>query len=171
MKNKLVLEAVYTLFLGLLLALFIGVGIDTFYPGPTAPEYPAVLNTYVGKNMTPEQEKAQREFDASMNQYNKEMMSYNRNVSIIAVSAAVVLLIISIIFEKRIKFISDGVMTGSLFTLVYGIGRGFASQNSEYVFIVVSIGLVAVIYLGYRYFSKAHIQTVRTTTGTHSQAL
>lgn len=158
MRNNPILRGIYTLFLGLLMALFIGVGIDTFYPGPTAPEYPVVLNTYSGKTMSTEQEQAQREFDIKMDQYNKEMMPYNRNVSIIALTASVLLLVVSIVFENRIKIISDGVMTASLFTLIYGIGRGFASQNSQYVFIVVSVGLVVVLYLGYRYFIRGHVQ-------------
>lgn len=163
MRNKPILSAIYTLFLGLLIALFIGVGVDTFYPGPNAPEYPASLSSYNGKTMTPEQEKAQREFDIKMNQYNKEMMPYNRNVSIIALSAAIILLVASIVFERRIKIISNGVMTGSFFTLIYGIGRGFASQDSKYVFVVVAVGLVIVIYLGYRYFIREHLLDTETS--------
>lgn len=162
MRNKSILSGVYTLFLGLLLALFIGFGVDTFYPGPTSPEYPVELTTYNGKTMTPDQEEAQREFELKMNQYNKEMMPYNRNVSMVALSAAIVLLVTSLIFERRIKIISDGVMTGSFFTLIYGIGRAFASQNSKYVFVFVAIGLVVVLYLGYRYFLREHLLDTNT---------
>ena len=35
-----ILKIIYTLFLALLVALFVGLGIDAFYPGPVMPEEP-----------------------------------------------------------------------------------------------------------------------------------
>jgi len=35
-----VIKTIYTLFLALLIALFVGLGIDSFYPKPVRPEYP-----------------------------------------------------------------------------------------------------------------------------------
>lgn len=43
---------------------------------------------------------------------------------------------------------------GGLFTLFYGLGRGFASEDSKYVFAVASLSLITVVYLGYRRFSR-----------------
>lgn len=57
-----ILKLVYTFFLGLLIALFVGFGINTFYPAPDEPEYPSVLNT-VGKEPTDAQVKAQATYD------------------------------------------------------------------------------------------------------------
>ncbi|QQS18821.1 hypothetical protein IPL68_02020 [Candidatus Saccharibacteria bacterium] len=48
-------------------------------------------------------------------------------------------------------------MLGGLFTLIYSIGRGFASQNSKYVFIAITVGLALVIYLGYRRFAHENL--------------
>ncbi|MFA5003759.1 MAG: hypothetical protein WC498_00565 [Candidatus Saccharimonadales bacterium] len=154
--NK-ILKLVYTFFLGLLLAIFVGVGINTFYPGPKAPEFPIELNTY-GKapELTSEQIKIQKNWDQKAAQHNKDMRPYNRNVSILTLVSAVIFLVVSMIFEKRIKIIADGVMLGGLFTLLYSIGRGFASENSKYVFAVVSVGLVIVLYLGYHRFVREH---------------
>lgn len=149
--NK-ILRLMYTFFLGLLLAIFIGVGINTFYPGPTPPEY---VETYVYKDqLSDEQIAKQKEFDAKNREYQNEAKPYNRNVSIIALSAAVLLLILSIVFEKKIRFIADGVMLGGLFTLIYSLGRGFESQDSKYVFVVVTVSLVTVLYIGYHRFVR-----------------
>lgn len=154
--NK-ILKLVYTFFLGVLLAIFVGVGINTFYPGPKAPEFPIELNTY-GKepSLTPKQITVQKDWDKKSEQHNKEMKPYNRNVSIITLTAAVILLVTSMVFEKKIKIIADGVMVGGLFTLLYSLGRGFASENSKYVFIVVTVGLAIVLYLGYHRFVRTH---------------
>jgi hypothetical protein len=161
MEDNRLLKLVYTFFLGILLAVFIGVGISTFYPGPKAPEFPTELNNY-GKEMTVQQEAKQREFDVKMEQHNKEMRPYNRNVSIITLVAAVGFLVLSIIFEKRIKVIADGVMLGGLFTLLYSIGRGFASEDNKYVFMVITVGLLVALYLGYHRFVKDHIPEPKT---------
>lgn len=145
------LRLAYTFFLGILLAVFIGVGINTFYPGPEAPKYPTELNSY-GKEMTIAQEKTQKAFDKKMDVYNEKMKPYNRNVSIITLCAAVIMLAVSLLYEKKIRVIADGIMLGGIFTLIYSLGRGFASEDTKYVFAMVSIGLVIVLYLGYHRF-------------------
>lgn len=157
-----ILKLVYTFFLGLLVAIFIGVGINTFYPGPKAPVYPVELNTY-GKDPTSEELEKQRQWDKSMEQHNNLMKPYNRNVSLIALVAAVLLLAISLVYENRIKVMADGVMLGGLFVLLYSLGRGFASEDSKYVFVVVTVGLATVLYLGYHRFVKEHVVTNKTT--------
>jgi enoyl-CoA hydratase/carnithine racemase len=60
-----------------------------------------------------------------------------------------------LVFEKKIKILAEGIMLGGLFTLIYSIGRSFASEDAKYSFLVVSIGLVIVIYLGYHRFVRA----------------
>lgn len=154
-----ILRLVYTFFLGLLLAIFVGFGINTFYPGPEMPKYPSELNTYTNKEMTREQEVVQRAYDKKMDTWNEEMKPYSRNVSIIAMAAALILLAISFIFEKKIRVIADGVMLGGLFTLLYAIIRGTMSADSKYVFAMVSLGLIIVLYLGYHRFVKPYSQT------------
>lgn len=161
-ENNTILGLVYTFFLGLMLAIFVGVGINTFYPGPKAPEFPIVLNT-LSKEPTSQELAIQRAFDFKMEQHNKDMRPYNRNVSILTLAAAVIFLAISLIYEKRIKIIADGVLLGGLFTLIYSIGRGFASENSKYMFIMITFGLAIVVYLGYHRFVRERNIITKTT--------
>lgn len=159
-----ILKLVYTFFLGLLLAIFIGVGISTFYTAPEPPEYPAEL-TEVYKEFDEEQLSRQTEYDESLRTFEEEQMApYNRNVSIITLTAAILLMVLSMVLEnKKMKVIADGVMLGGLFTLFYSLGRGFASQDSRYNFLTVSVGLAVVLYLGYRRFVQNHdTQTDKT---------
>lgn len=155
-----ILQLVYTFFLGLLLALFVGVGVNTFYPGPEPPEYPTELNT-LGKEPSEQELAKQQEFDKASRQHEEDMKPYNRNVSIITLTAAVLLLAVSMLLEKRsISVIPDGVMLGGLFTLLYSVGRGFAAQDSKYTFVVVTVGLIVVLYLGYHRFGFSHTAKV-----------
>ena len=156
------IKLVYTFFVGLLLAIFVGVGISTFYESPKVPQWPTELNT-LGREPTSEQVKLQRDFDKKTEQHNKVMKPYNRNVSIMTLVAAVAFLVISLAYEKKIKIIADGIMLGGLFTLLYSIGRGFASEDSKYSFLTVTVGLIVVFYLGYHRFIKTHGSTTRIT--------
>lgn len=153
MEDRRLLRLVYTFFLGILIALFVGVGINTFYPGPKQPQYPTALNT-LGKEPTEQEIKIQQQWDKQMAAHEKELKPYNRNVSMIALGAAVLLLVVSVVLEKRIHILSEGTLVGGLFTLLYSIGRGFASQESKLVFAAVTIGLIIVLFVGYHQFRR-----------------
>lgn len=160
MTDNRTLTIVYTFFLGIILALFIGLGISTFYEGPKQPEYPTALETSVTKEgPTPEQQAKQVEFEKASRKYEKDYQLYSRNVSMIALVAAVVLLIMSFIAEKRNQVIANGLLLGGVFTLLYSIIRGFVSQDTKYTFVAVSVGLLVALYLGYRRFAAHPDQT------------
>lgn len=153
MEDNKILKLVYTFFLGILLAIFVGVGINTFYPPPPEPKWPTQLETY-GKELSEQQQKTQIAHEKRMQAYEEDLKPYSRNVSIITLVSAVALLAVSILFEKKIKVIADGVMIGGLFTLLYSIGRGFASGDDKYMFVMVTVSLAVVLYLGYHRFVK-----------------
>lgn len=155
MEDNKTLKFVYTFFLGLLVAIFIGVGISTFYPGPESPKYPTDLNTY-GKEMTSEQIAKQKEFDTKNEQFMDKEKPYSRNVSLIALSSSVILLAVSLIYEKKIKMIADGITLGSVFLLFYSLGRSFEANNSKFSFGVITASLGIVLYLGYHRFVRSH---------------
>jgi hypothetical protein len=149
MEQKRFITIVYTFFLGLLLAIFVGVGISAFYPSPKMPEY-TISGPAFGTEPSKEEQAAQKKFEADMKAYNAASKPYNRNVSLIAMGLAVLLVVIGVVFSDRLRHLADGVMMGGLFTLMYSIGRSFASENTKIVFVVTSVGLAVVIYLGLR---------------------
>lgn len=159
--EKNILSVVYTVFVGFALALFIGLGISTFYPSPEAPTYPEVSETSRSAEdgtLTP----AEQQYDREYREYSKLDQEYNRNVSIISIAAAVVFLVISLILSSRGSALAAGFMLGGLFTLLYGIIRGFVSEDSAYTFAAVTVSLVIVLYLGYRHFDGAKNNSVAT---------
>ena len=70
---------IYTFFVGLFLAIFIGMGIAVFYTTPKAPEAPP----YYGEQLTESEKKTQTEFDIKQQAHDKEMRHYNRTASVI----------------------------------------------------------------------------------------
>lgn len=159
MADSKILTFVYTFFLGLMLVIFVGFGVNTFYPGPTAPEYSISMETY-GKMPTDEQIQKQQAYDRAVRQYNKKLQPYSRNVSLISLAAAVALLVISLLSERKVLVLANGVMLGGLFTLVYSIIRAAMSEDSKYIFIVVTVGLIIVLYLGYHKFVRKRVKHI-----------
>lgn len=148
-----VMKIVYTFFLGALLALFVGLGIQTFYPGPEMPE-PTTGVEFVPEGSAPaeEQREEMEEDERQWRLWQEEQQSYSRNVAVVALGASVVLLGLSLVLEKRNRVLTNGVMLGGLFTLLYAIGRSFASSETTMTFVAVSVGLAVVLLLGHRRF-------------------
>lgn len=157
-----VLKVIYTFFIGILLALFIGFGIAAFYEEPKYPE-PSVRLRYPlteaektkESTQTASFEREQIELEQREKSYQKNIALYNRNVSTIALAAAIVYLMISLILAKRLMLISDGLLLGGVFTLIYSIGRGFGTNDSKFQFVTVSAGLLIALILGYFKFIKS----------------
>lgn len=148
------LKVVYTLFLGIMVALFIGFGISAFYQEPKAPEYPIILDKDPSIADTQEEKDARVKFEADQKQYNNDMKPYNRNVFIIATVASVILLGASFMFFKTFPDISNGILLGGVFTLVYAVIRGLMSEDSMIRFVVVTVGLAIALVLGYLRFGR-----------------
>ncbi|MBU4099347.1 hypothetical protein KJ980_06890 [Patescibacteria group bacterium] len=156
-----ILKFIYTLFIGILLALFVGFGIAAFYEEPKYPEppislrysspvYPETKESTAASRLKADQIKQ----DKLEKDFQKKISVYNRNVSVIALTAAIIYLIVSLTLTKHLMLLSDGLLLGGVFTLLYGIGRGFGSNDSKFQFIMVTIGLVISLVLGYIKFIK-----------------
>lgn len=152
------IKYVYIVFLGLILATFVGVGIAAFYKGPTYPDTPAMLK-YARPypettTATPSGEyiKEQEAFDAKSKEFQKSLENYNRNVSMISVGFAILMLVLSLTLFKQILVIADGLLLGGVLTLAYSIVRGFSSNDDVFRFLVVAVGLGAALILGYLKF-------------------
>lgn len=147
-------KVLYKLFLAIMIALFVGFGVSVFYPTPKAPDYPMSLERIDGKTMTAEQKKVEDDYLSQQKEFEKQFAVYNRNISAIIIGISILLLILSLTLLLPIEIIGDAVLLGGLFTLVYGIIRGIMTQDSKFQFIVVTVGLVVAIVLGYVKFIK-----------------
>jgi hypothetical protein len=145
MENK-VLKIIFTLFIGVMVALFVGFGIEAFYPSPL---YPDIMWT---ENMTADQEAAMQ---AAQTAYDESVRLHNQIVSIVVTAVAVIVMVGSMFLEKRNRTLTNGLLLGGLFSLVYGSTVGFSAGSALVTFITVGIGLIAVIVVGVRRFSPS----------------
>lgn len=154
-----VMQIIYMVFLGIIIALFFGLGIDTFYPGPTAPEYPVVLQSEQYKSVpsetqSEEQLAAQKQYDEAQLQYQKDMKPYSRNVALLAMGLAIVALILSLTVLIRWEVIANGVLLGGIFTMGYSVIMGMQAEDTKFRFLLVTVGVLVTIVLGYIKFIK-----------------
>lgn len=160
-----ILRLAYTVFIGILLTLFIGVGIAAFYPQPEPPEYPLSYDkTYPEMNQgTPsaEFEKEQRIYEEKSREYQEVSEKYNKNVSMFALGFAILYLLVGLLLTKRLAIISDGLLLGGVLTLIYSIIRGFGANDDIFRFLVVSVSLLLSLGLGYTKFVRIAISSDR----------
>jgi len=154
-----VMQIIYMIFLGIIIALFFGLGIDTFYPGPTAPEYPVVLQSEQYKTVpvttqTAEELAAQKQYDAAQAQYQKDMKPYSRNVALIAMGLAILALVLSLTVLIRWEVIANGVLLGGIFTMGYSVIMGMQSEDTRFRFLLVTVGVLIALVLGYVKFIR-----------------
>lgn len=142
----------------MLLATLIGVGIAAFYEAPKYPEYPSRLKVSqpqkIDDKTSQELLKEQEAFDKKSAEYQKLSQRYNMNVSVISLVAAITILIVSLTLFKKILMIADGLLLGGVLTLIYSIIRGFDTGDNKFRFLVVSVGFIVSIILGYIKFIK-----------------
>lgn len=150
------LKIIYTIFLGLIIALFFGLGVAAFYEGPKIPEYPMELEKTTPECVANNSElKAKEEkMIKDQKEYQAKFSEYSRNVSVIVLVLAILTIIVSLLFLDKILILSDGLMLGGVFTLIYSIIRGFMSEDVRYRFIIVSVGLIVTLVLGYIKFIR-----------------
>lgn len=152
------IKTLYIIAIGILVAAFVGFGVDSFYSQPKEPEYPIELQ-YKSDPLSADQQQKQKDFDKSQKAFFDELSTYNQNVSIIIIAFAVIILAASIIGLSKIDIIGDGATLGGVFLLFYGIIRAIASQEARFRFVAVTIALVIILVLTYWKFLKKQFQT------------
>ncbi len=146
---------VYTVFLALLVALFVGLGISAFYPGPKEPAMPVALEAEKpGCEDTAELKSLREQYNLAQQNFAEKFKAYSRNVSAISIISAIIILVASLTLLSKIKMIADGILLGGVFTTVYSIIRGLMSEDTKFRFLIVSIGLIIALVLGYIKFIK-----------------
>jgi hypothetical protein len=162
------LQTIFSFFLGLMVLAFVGVGVNTFYPSPaekyvkqmreTSRRQEALNRQAVPGSMTAADaarlDSLAAKQDAINEQQQAEMKDWARVTSIILVLFATLALAVSLILSEQLRVISNGLLLGGLFTMVYGVGWVIFSGNSVARFWVILFALIVAIGLGYLKFVR-----------------
>jgi hypothetical protein len=151
-----VLRPLYAVAIALLVVAFVGFGISAFYPEPEYPEYPLELEySGPGEDLTKEEKKQIAEYREEEEAFQREISDYNRVVTSIAIGVAVLLLVGSLLWISGLPVIGEGTTLGAVFTLFYGLIRAFMTNDEQFRFVAVAIGLVVLLALVYWKFSRS----------------
>ena len=163
------LQFIFSLFLGMLLVVLVGVGVWTFYPQPydqDSPEQRELDGLYrqqggvegkfgsMDATATAEQERIQKQIDALNDKMKIVRDRWAVNTSIILLAFATTLMAISLFLPEHMKVFSNGVLLGGLFSVIYGTGWSFAGGDSRARFYVVLAALVLSLGIGYLRFIR-----------------
>lgn len=159
------LQIIFSFFLGLMVLAFIGIGVNTFYPQPKT--YDDQLEKLYqeqsrvgGKDgiSTPAEEAQMKRLDDQISELQKkqraEMEIWARNTSIVLIVFATLVMAISLVRSEQLRVISNGLLLGGLFTMVYGVGWVLFSGQSAMRFFVILFAFAITLGLGYLKFVR-----------------
>jgi len=173
------LQTIFSFFLGLMVVAFIGVGVNTFYPSPSE-RYQAQLQPLYdqqneisagGKTLTPAEQAQSAAIQKQINEIQAkeraDQQPWSLNTSIVLVIFATIVMGVSLVRAEQLRVLSNGLLLGGLFTMLYGMGWTISSGTSNTRFYVVLFALAVTIVLGYLKFVRlrqaAAVQPVTAT--------
>lgn len=181
------LQTLFAIFLGLMVTAFVGVGVYTFYPGPFEEfnqriealnrEREALEIAKSEPDRTAEDRAAIQAVQDRINVAQDEMRvatgDWGRRTSIILVVFATLVMAISLVRANQLPVISNGLLVGGVFSMIYGVGWIVFSDTSPMRFGVMTGALVITIALGYIRFvrGKATASSPAPATGGGSPEL
>jgi hypothetical protein len=87
------------------------------------------------------------------------MAPWGRTASIILIVFATLAMAISLIRSDQLPVLSNGLLLGGVFTMVYGVGMIIATTTSVARFTVMTVALVITLVLGYVRFVRSKVRS------------
>lgn len=166
------LQTIFSFFLGLMLAAFIGVGVYTFHPPAKEldrqireldRQEQAIGNAGPQDGPAPEDRDRIRKLNEARNALSDaaqvEREAWGRSTSIILIALATLIMAVSLVRADQLPVISNGLLLGGVFTMVYGVGWIIATDTSVARFVVMTVALVLTLALGYARFVRRRSPT------------
>lgn len=174
------LQTLFAIFLGLMVTAFVGVGVYTFYPPPDKQyrdqiialdrQQEAIRNSRPDAALNADDRaRVQKLVDARnkiQDVSRKSGEAWASRTSIILVSLATVAMVIALVAVAQLPVISNGLLMGGVFTMLYGVGWVIASGTSTARFIVMTFALAITLALGYLRFVRRRASAATQTPGT-----
>lgn len=150
MRAVSLLQVIYSFFLGLVVVGLVAIGINTFHPQPPWPEY--AWEKDPGASPTPEQIAEQ---EAAMEAARAAQEAWSLNTSIILLICATVILAVSLWRPAKMAVISNGLLLGGIFTMIYAVGQSLSSSSGQLPrFFVALAALALTVGIGYLTFIR-----------------
>lgn len=142
--------------LGIVIALFVGVGINLFYPEPS---YPTELMSFTSGEPTEAEAEAS---NLIYLEFEQERQLHSGIVGVISIVLSVLLMAGSMFLAKKNDVVSQGLLVGGLLLICYGATQSISSGNMMTAFISIGVGLAALIFFILKRFRVASGDTVQS---------
>ncbi len=172
-----VLQAIFAVFLGLMITAVVGVGVYTFHPNPSDAQQDQIQALYDERSAidgcnapTPEKCRTWNQLTAAEQARTREIdeqvttlqraaedrsNQWRISTSVILIVIATMLMAVALALGDSVAVLSNGILLGGLFTMLYGVGWGLASGNSITRFLVLVAALAVSLVLGYVKFARS----------------
>ncbi|MFP5416779.1 MAG: hypothetical protein ACLGHZ_07855 [Actinomycetes bacterium] len=137
MKAVSLLQVIYSFFLGLVVLGLVAIGINTFLPSPRWEDYGSMDRGDDGGLA----------FQAAQNQW-------SLTASIVLLVCATIILAVSLIRPGSMAVISNGLLLGGIFTMIYAVGLSLSGESSVTRFLVALAALLITVGVGYLTFVR-----------------
>jgi hypothetical protein len=167
MKRDAGLRTIFSFFLGLMLTAFVGVGVYTFHRPPEqfdsqirdlARREATIRNSRPTSELTAADQDRIQEIDRQRRELvdaaTEARKPWGRSTSVILIVFATLIMAVSLVRADQLPVISNGLLLGGLFTMLYGVGWIVATDTSIARFLVMSAALVITLGLGYVRFVR-----------------
>ena len=161
------LRTIFAIFLGLMLTAFFGIGAYTFYPPPTQFEdqitelnsrEQIIRTTKASSELTIEDRDQLQEIALKRSELiaaqQKARKPWCLTMSIILIVFSTLTLVVSLIRADQLQVLSNGLLLGGVFTMLYGIGWIAFTGTSIIRFLVMAAALIVTLVLGYVRFVR-----------------
>jgi len=141
--------------IAILFAIFINLGVSTFYPGPDFENFKPedCLDERVPKPVQLEGEPIEYEtreecFEWSNDSFQNSKNKYERNVFIILIIGGIIGIVLGVVLT--VSSVAAGLLYGGILTLFIAVVRYWGNLQDYARFIIVGIALAFLIWLGYK---------------------
>ena len=162
------LQVIFSIFLGLMVTAFVGVGVYTFHPPPQREltlqiqnlnrREQAIRDSRPPSELTTADRAQIQELNVERNELTDRIgvmrEGWGRITSIILIALATLVMAVSLVRSDQLPVISNGLLMGGVFTMIYGVGWIIATDTSVTRFVVMTVALVITLALGYRRFVR-----------------
>jgi hypothetical protein len=161
------LRTIFSFFLGLMLTAFVGVGVYTFHPPPEqfdrqirdlSRREQAIRTSRPPNELTPQDRDQIQDIDRQREKLvdaaTEARKPWGRSTSVILIIFATLAMAVSLVRADQLPVISNGLLLGGLFTMLYGVGWTVVSDTSITRFLVMTAALVITLGLGYVRFVR-----------------
>lgn len=161
------LRTIFSFFLGLMLTAFIGVGVYTFHPPPDGSgdeirdltrREQAIMSARAPDELTAADRAEIQEIVHQRNELTDAAAAargpWGRRTSIVLILFATLAMAVSLVRADQLPVISNGLLLGGVFTMLYGVGWIIATDTSVTRFVVMTAALAVTLGLGYARFVR-----------------